>query len=248
METAPQVTINKKDFSRYVGATVVGGKKYLKKRNWVFNKLIYEEKMNDLLDDLEKNYEGLKEEFYGVIKEDDYTGYPLRNLYEFGWRVIGVKYSGLNNFKNHEKFPILSSITKKYDHITRLSGYSKLEPGAKIGSHCDSPEEVTVHLGITIPEGNCGFRMFDATTRLQEGKTQFFYSNDSHEAWNLTDKDRIILIFDLKNMSFSEKILHYLINIKPIANFLNRIFWWLERKKDLKKIRNWKKKNKKIKI
>lgn len=227
--------MDEKYFDRYIGAHVTGSKKYLNKRNNIFNKLIHKEKLNNLLDDLEKNYEGLKEEYFRVTKEEDFIGYPLRNLYEFGWKAVGVKYKGINIYENHKKFPILSSISKKYNRIVDLAGYSKLEAGAKIGLHSDEREQVTVHLSIKMPEGDCAFKMFDVTTRLQEGKTHFFYSNDRHEAWNFTNEDRTILIFDIKKMGILKTIVYYVLNIKIISNFLIKRFFKVERKRDLEK-------------
>lgn len=203
-------------FDRFIMASnIIGGERdYLFKRQRAINNLVHKEGINNLMDDLENNYAELKKEFYGTVQKNHYVKYPLTHLYEFGWNVVGLRCQGLDINSNHKKYPLLSSIVKKYGSICRLVGYSLLESKSIIGIHRDSQYEMTVHLGITIPKGDCAFRMGDVKVNWEEGKTHFFYSNDPHEAWNVTDEDRIILIFDVKSRTTYQKIIHFLMNNK----------------------------------
>jgi beta-hydroxylase len=188
-----------------------GYKNYHTIRTNAINNLLNED-VNGLLDMLEENYEELKNEFYSNVSKKDYLVYPLTHLYEWGWDVVGLRYQGGDVKKNHKKFPTLSKIVKKYSNITELAGYSLLKAGAVIGVHRDSREMVTCHLGIDVPEGDCMFRVGKIYKKWENGKTHMFYSYDLHEAWNKTDKDRIILIFDLRKKSpfvmYLRKLLH----------------------------------------
>jgi beta-hydroxylase len=202
-------------FDRFIVASdIVGGDEYLRKRQRAIDNLIYKEGINNLMDDLENNYIELKKEFYNTVQKNHYVMYPLTHLYEFGWNVVGLRCQGFDVHSHHKKYPLLSSIVKKYSSICRLVGYSLLESKSIIGIHRDSKYEMTVHLGITIPKGDCAFRMDDVKVNWEEGKTIMFYSHDPHEAWNVTDEDRIILIFDVKSRNTYQKIIHFLMNNK----------------------------------
>jgi aspartyl/asparaginyl beta-hydroxylase (cupin superfamily) len=53
------------------------------------------------------------------------------------------------------------------------------------------------HLGIQIPEGDCGLRVGDQRLRWQQGRCILFDDHLEHESWNHTSQDRIVLIIDL---------------------------------------------------
>jgi beta-hydroxylase len=223
-------------FRRFITATKIDNTdEYLRQREDMINKLVHEEGLNNLLDELELNYEQLKEEFYRVSSEEDFVEYPLIHLYKFGWDVVGLKYEGINVSIHHKKYPVLSTIVRKYDSIIRLAGYSRLKSKAVIGLHRDYQHEVTLHLSITIPKGDCVFRMADVSTKWEEGKTHFFYSHDPHDAWNLTDEDRIILIMDVKSRNRFQKFIHRLTNNRLTEYLFHKIYLMFYYKKHKKK-------------
>jgi aspartyl/asparaginyl beta-hydroxylase (cupin superfamily) len=55
-----------------------------------------------------------------------------------------------------------------------------------------------------VPRG-CRFRVGNEERRSQEGKVMIFDDTIEHEAWNDSDEDRIVLIFDIWRPELSER-------------------------------------------
>ncbi len=78
-------------------------------------------------------------------------------------------------------------------------GFVVLKPGVALPPHHDASNiEVTCHLGLIIPE-NCGIRVGSETRSWAEGQTLFFDHSFEHEAWNKSNKERVVLLLDLYN-------------------------------------------------
>jgi len=77
--------------------------------------------------------------------------------------------------------------------------FSILEPGTRIPPHTGvTNTRLTVHLPLIVPP-DCGFRVGSETRRWVPGKAWVFDDTMEHEAWNLSDVPRAILIFDVWN-------------------------------------------------
>jgi Aspartyl/Asparaginyl beta-hydroxylase/Domain of unknown function (DUF6817) len=63
---------------------------------------------------------------------------------------------------------------------------------------------VRCHLGIDVPEGDCAIRVGGDTRGWTEGRCLVFDDYFEHEAWNHTDKDRLVLIVDLWHPGLSD--------------------------------------------
>jgi aspartate beta-hydroxylase len=75
--------------------------------------------------------------------------------------------------------------------------FSILDPNTKIPPHTGvTNTRLTVHLPLIVPEG-CGFRVGATTREWVPGKAWVFDDTIEHEAWNLSDAPRAILIFDI---------------------------------------------------
>ncbi len=76
--------------------------------------------------------------------------------------------------------------------------FSLLRPGAKIPPHTGLINtRLICHLPLVAPE-KCGFRVGNDTREWVEGKTWVFDDTIEHEAWNNSDKNRYILLFDIE--------------------------------------------------
>ena len=74
---------------------------------------------------------------------------------------------------------------------------SLLRPGAHIPPHTGMVNcRYICHLPLVVPE-NCGFRVGETTIQWTEGKMFAFDDTVQHEAWNRSDKNRLVLIFDI---------------------------------------------------
>jgi aspartate beta-hydroxylase len=75
---------------------------------------------------------------------------------------------------------------------------SRMRPGTHIQPHRGPTNlRLRCHLGVTVPDGDCALRVGDDIRQWQEGKCLVFDDYLEHEAWNLTEQDRIVLIVDL---------------------------------------------------
>jgi aspartyl/asparaginyl beta-hydroxylase (cupin superfamily) len=77
--------------------------------------------------------------------------------------------------------------------------FSILEPGTRIPPHTGvTNTRSIVHLPLIVPE-KCGFRVGSETREWVPGRAWVFDDTIEHEAWNLSDSPRAILIFDVWN-------------------------------------------------
>lgn len=77
--------------------------------------------------------------------------------------------------------------------------FSILKPGAHIPPHTGvTNTRAIIHLPLLVPDG-CGFRVGGETRPWIEGEAFAFDDTIEHEAWNRSDKPRIVLIFDVWN-------------------------------------------------
>jgi aspartate beta-hydroxylase len=77
--------------------------------------------------------------------------------------------------------------------------FSVLKPRTRIPPHTGMTNtRLVLHLPLIVPE-TCGFRVGNHTRTWEVGKAWVFDDTIEHEAWNLSDQTRIILIVDLWN-------------------------------------------------
>jgi aspartyl/asparaginyl beta-hydroxylase (cupin superfamily) len=77
--------------------------------------------------------------------------------------------------------------------------FSILDPNTRIPAHTGvTNTRLTVHLPLVVPP-NCGFRVGATTREWIPDQAWVFDDTIEHEAWNLSDTPRGILIFDIWN-------------------------------------------------
>jgi aspartyl/asparaginyl beta-hydroxylase (cupin superfamily) len=82
--------------------------------------------------------------------------------------------------------------------------FSILDPNTRIPAHTGvTNTRLTVHLPLIVPP-DCGFRVGATTREWVPGQAWVFDDTIEHEAWNLSDTPRAILIFDIWNPYLSE--------------------------------------------
>jgi aspartyl/asparaginyl beta-hydroxylase (cupin superfamily) len=81
--------------------------------------------------------------------------------------------------------------------FTPSAMFSLLKPKTRIPPHTGvTNTRVVTHLPLIVPEG-CGFRVGNDTRQWVPGKAWVFDDTIEHEAWNGSDKLRVVLIFDV---------------------------------------------------
>jgi aspartyl/asparaginyl beta-hydroxylase (cupin superfamily) len=82
---------------------------------------------------------------------------------------------------------------------------SLLRPGAHIPPHTGMVNcRYICHLPLIVPP-QCGFRVGEKTIEWQQGKVILFDDTVQHEAWNRSDQNRLVLIFDIWRPEISEE-------------------------------------------
>ena len=153
---------------------------------------------------LETNWEGIRNECLATTQP--YIPWRGVGIYNGQWDVYG-----LFDFPDHKDCVSRGNLIQ--DHATecpftvstleqiprlRTAGFSMLMPGCIITPHVGFTDKVLrFHLGLIIPEGDCALKVEDTVYRWQEGKAFYFDDILMHEAWNLTNGPRYVLIVDV---------------------------------------------------
>ncbi len=83
--------------------------------------------------------------------------------------------------------------------------FSLLRGGARIAPHNGMLNtRLICHLPLIVPP-NCGFRVGNEIREWEEGKLLIFDDTIEHEAWNESDQDRVVLIFDVWRPELSDQ-------------------------------------------
>lgn len=83
--------------------------------------------------------------------------------------------------------------------------FSLLKPRARIAPHTGVQNtRLVCHLPLIVPPG-CGFRVGNEIRQWEEGKLLIFDDTIEHEAWNDSNQDRMVLIFDIWRPELSEQ-------------------------------------------
>jgi len=83
--------------------------------------------------------------------------------------------------------------------------FSLLRPGARIAPHTGMfNTRLVCHLPLVVPP-HCGFRVGNEVREWEEGKLIIFDDTIEHEAWNQSDQDRVVLIFDIWRPELSDR-------------------------------------------
>ena len=83
--------------------------------------------------------------------------------------------------------------------------FSLLRAGARIAPHTGMLNtRLICHLPLIVPPG-CRFRVGNEVREWEEGKLFIFDDTTEHEAWNDSEEDRVVLIFDIWRPELSER-------------------------------------------
>lgn len=84
--------------------------------------------------------------------------------------------------------------------------FSKLAGGTRIPAHFGLLNtRLICHLPIIVPENCGGLRVGNETRAWEEGKMLIFDDSMEHEAWNTTEAERVVLLFEIWRPEISEQ-------------------------------------------
>jgi aspartyl/asparaginyl beta-hydroxylase (cupin superfamily) len=144
------------------------------------------------------------------------AGVPLNQFAELNnspdWSAYHLYKDGKIQEKNAQKCPQtmrLLGLAPQPEQLDRTPSamFSLLKPHTHIPAHVGvSNVRLVTHIPLIIPE-SCGFRVGNQTREWELGKAMVFDDTIEHEAWNNSDKLRVVLIFDIwhPHLSLAER-------------------------------------------
>lgn len=165
------------------------------------------------LDAVEAATDSIRDEFLNVLKDEEgFTPYltypddvPHNQFAELNnsprWSAFHLIESGQRNAANAAKCPTTMEVLAEVPQPdqpgrTPSAMFSLLKPKTRIPPHTGvSNVRLVTHLPLIIPE-HCGFRVGNDMREWIPGQAWIFDDTINHEAWNNSDKLRVVLIFD----------------------------------------------------
>jgi ornithine lipid ester-linked acyl 2-hydroxylase len=145
---------------------------------------------------LEANWQTILQELE-QLQGEHFIPWSEKYLYKEGWSTFGLYAFGLKIEKNCQLCPETTRLVEQIPNLL-TAGFSALAPGTHIAPHTGYPDGVLrCHLGLVVPE-NCGIRVDQDIQAWAEGKCLIFDDTLEHEAWNRSDKTRVVMLLDFK--------------------------------------------------
>ena len=175
----------------------------------------YERAMFPWLADLEAATETIRGELETIVAEDaaGFTPYvqysdnvPLDQWAELNhsqrWSAYHLSAYGQRVEANARRAPKTMQMIEalpqpKIPNRSPAAMFSNLQPKTRIPPHTGIANiRLVAHLPLIVPPG-CGFRVGGETREWKVGEAWVFDDTIEHEAWNLSDQPRVILICDV---------------------------------------------------
>jgi beta-hydroxylase len=147
--------------------------------------------------ELEACWREIHREF--VLVQHEAVDYLEAHLYDQGWQVFG-----LWNLPHREalpdaalRCPVTASLIERLVPSHGAVAFSVLAPGTRIQPHRGRPGlYLRCHLALEVPDGDCRIRVGGETRGWSEGRALVLDDRLEHEAWNMTARRRVVLLFD----------------------------------------------------
>lgn len=189
---------------------------------------------------LEENWKVIRDEFLALLHSDfeQWTSaYPNYLMSNSIWKTFEFQFFGIKQLQNQERCPRTTELLALIPELITAQ-FSVLHPHSHILPHKGYSKIILRnHLPLIVPgDKQCGIKIEEETHYWQEGELVVFDDSFTHEAWNHTDKMRVVLMFDVAKPSSgysAQEICRYkLENLsdKSLLDFAPKNQWlnWLE--------------------
>jgi aspartyl/asparaginyl beta-hydroxylase (cupin superfamily) len=118
--------------------------------------------------------------------------------------------TSVNELDETQTMAVLANVTARSSLRISTAGFSCLAPGVHIVPHTGyrgySDHIYRVHLGLVVPtDGDVALQVGAQVQTWQEGKVLAFNDLCLHEAWNRSQRNRIVLLLDIERTPGSLK-------------------------------------------
>jgi beta-hydroxylase len=194
------------------------------------NPCVYDNRLFPWVADIESNWNVIRSELDHVLVRRD----ELPNIQEItvdarsitkdaGWKIFLFVAYGIKSPPNIALCPETWRIVQKIPGL-KTAMFSVFQPGKRLPPHRGPYNGVLrLHLGLLVPEqGNLGIRVGSEERRWSEGNVLIFDDAYEHEAWNETDKPRVVLFVDFERpLRFPANIInHMLLGLAVLTPYL----------------------------
>jgi aspartate beta-hydroxylase len=161
---------------------------------------------DDIRQELLQLLEARRDDFVPYVSHA--PGVPLNQWKDLnnsrGWTALFLHKDGEARQQNLERCPrTVAAIAQA--PLAEVPGhaptvfFSRLQPKTRIPPHSGATNSrLIVHIPLIVPPG-CGFRVGSEVREWEPGTALIFDDTIEHEAWNDSDQERVVLIFDIWN-------------------------------------------------
>jgi beta-hydroxylase len=140
------------------------------------------------------------------------------------WKTFFLVGFGVKSEQNIQACPETWKAVQNIPGL-KTAMFSIFEPGKHLPAHRGPYNGVLrLHLGMIVPDATdkLAIRVKDQICHWQEGKALIFDDAYEHEAWNHTDKTRVVLFIDfLKPLKFPARLINWaLLNLAIFTPFI----------------------------
>ncbi|MFT7611181.1 MAG: aspartyl/asparaginyl beta-hydroxylase (cupin superfamily) [Parvicellaceae bacterium] len=151
--------------------------------------------------EIESAFPVMQKELAKLLTQDVLSPYKNGQLVENenDWKTVSIKAWGMVSFKRAKALPETMKVFSKIPGFVSLS-FNLLKAGSEIAPHHgDTSATIRGHLGMVVASGlpELGFQVNGEKRAWKEGSVLLFSDAHEHCAWNRSELDRIILLFDI---------------------------------------------------
>lgn len=171
----------------------------------VGNPPIYDNALFPWVSEIEKSYPAIRAELERLLERreelpsfQEISADVAKISNERRWKTFFLTGYGISSERNIAQCPETWKACRKIPGLTTAM-FSIMEPGTHLPAHTGPYNGVLrLHLGLIVPEPRekTAIRVADQTYHWEEGKAVIFDDSFNHEAWNHTDKVRVVLFVD----------------------------------------------------
>ncbi len=185
------------------------------------NSSVYENAIFPWAADIEREWHVIRRELDALLtRKDDLPSFqdiaadvaPISK--DRGWKTFLLMGYGLKSDQNIALCPETWRVLQKIPGL-KTAMFSIFEPGKHLPPHRGFYNGVLrFHLGLIVPEprNQIAIRVGDRICHWEEGRGLIFDDAYEHEAWNRTDKTRVILFVDfVRPLRFPANIFNWII-------------------------------------
>jgi aspartyl/asparaginyl beta-hydroxylase (cupin superfamily) len=113
------------------------------------------------------------------------------------WMAMYFAVGGQPIEPNRRLCPRTAAVLDRIPNLSETAIFSELKPGVHLKPHCGLWNcRLTIHLGLIVPS-QTGIRVGGEAREWRAGECLVFDDSFLHEAWNLSDRIRVVLLLDV---------------------------------------------------